>query len=248
MTKVIVTGANGQVGEGLIPRLRKEYDVIATDIEKPEYESVKNEILDITKEDDLDRFSDADVLVHLAADSKVEADWNSVLENNIEGVKKTLEAAKENNVEQVIVASSNHSVGMWEEKEEDLYSQDNDLMVHPREDEFRPDSYYGVSKVFGEALSKFFSEKHGLNIACIRIGNIIENDQIPDTDRDEAVWMSNQDFYRLVKCIIDEGVEYDIFFGVSDNQRRFWSLENAEAIGFKPQDKGEERRKELYRD
>lgn len=248
MTKVIVTGANGQVGEGLIPLLRKEYDVIATDIEKPEYEDIQNEVLNITKENDLDRFSDADVLVHLAADSKVEADWNSVLENNIEGVKKTLEAAKKYNVEQVIVASSNHAVGMWEEKEEDLYSQDNDLMVHPREDEFRPDSYYGVSKVFGEALSKFFSEKHGLNIACVRIGNIIENDQIPDTDRDEAVWMSNQDFYRLVKCIIEEGVKYDIFFGVSDNQRRFWSLENTEAIGFKPQDKGEERRKELYRD
>lgn len=247
--KVHVTGAGGQVGEGLVPRLAEQFDVVASDQTLPTFETVKTTEVDIGDPSALRAaFSQSDAVVHLAGESSVDADWERVVELNMSGTKRILEAAVEADVDTVVLASSNHAVGLWEETVgEALYAKNGDISIHPREDEVRPDSYYGVSKIAVEALGRYFAETTSLSVICLRIGNVIENDMIPDTDRDAGMWLSNDDAAQLVEKSIISDVDFEVFFGVSENDRRFYSLENANRrIGYTPQDNGTQRRNTLH--
>lgn len=249
MKRVVITGAGGQIGHGLIPRLSETFEVLATDIKPLDFENSETERLDVLDSEELrNKFKDADSVVHLAGESKVDAGWVQVLEKNIIATKQVLKAAVDEGIDTVVLASSNHVVGQWEKDVgEALYSRDSDISVHPHEDEVRPDSYYGVSKITVEALGKYFAETTDLSVVCIRIGNVIEEDKIPDTDRDAAMWLSNDDMAQLVRKSINSDVKFDIFFGVSGNERRFYSLENAnKRIGYAPSHDGSCRRSELY--
>ena len=63
-----------------------------------------------------------------------------------------------NNVKRIIFASSNHAVGFYRLPNE----IDNNVLP-------RPDTLYGVTKVFGEALGRFYADKYKLSVACLRI-------------------------------------------------------------------------------
>ena len=69
------------------------------------------------------------------------------------------EAARRAGVPRVVFASSNHAVGFHP-------------AVDPVPDDLppRPDTYYGVSKVAGEALGSLFHDRYGLDVVCLRIG------------------------------------------------------------------------------
>jgi NAD+ dependent glucose-6-phosphate dehydrogenase len=116
----------------------------------------------------------------------------------------------------------------------------------------RPDSLYGVSKAYGEALGRYYSEQHGLRVFCLRIGAVEEHDDparpldypLVDLDEDErrermaAIWLSRRDCASLVgRCLEVEDVSWALVYGVSGNPRRFWDLEHARALlGWEPQD------------
>src|SRR5258707_11240541 len=102
--------------------------------------------------------ADIECGVHLAGAS-VESPWDRVLPLNIEGCYKTFEAARRQGVKRVIFASSNHAVG-FHRRERFI---DNTVLP-------RPDTRYGVSKVFGEAVGRLYAHKYGLSVACLRIG------------------------------------------------------------------------------
>ena len=118
--------------------------------------------------------------------------------------------------------------------------------------EIRPDSLYGVSKAFGEALGRFYSERHGLRVFCLRIGAVRANDDptVPsenpllDLDaegrrnRMRAVWLSRRDCAELIaRCLEVDDVPWAIVYGVSGNPRRFWDLTHArDLLGWEPQD------------
>jgi uronate dehydrogenase len=105
-----------------------------------------------------------DAVVHLAGDPRVQAPWESILANNIVGLRNTFEAARLAGVRKVVFASSNHATGVYEQR--GVYTRP-DMPV-------RPDSYYGVSKAFGEALGAHFSDEFGMSIICLRIGSFQE--------------------------------------------------------------------------
>ncbi|MFB6160433.1 MAG: NAD-dependent epimerase/dehydratase family protein, partial [Haloferacaceae archaeon] len=87
------------------------------------------------------------------------ADWGPILENNVVGTYNVLEAAAREGVEDVVFASSIHTVGLYEnDLAPDLYDPDFDRPVVRHDDPVRPDSFYGVSKVFGEALGRLYVE------------------------------------------------------------------------------------------
>jgi len=84
------------------------------------------------------------------------------------------------------------------------------------ESPYRPDSLYGVWKAFGETLGRYYSDNHGLQVTCVRIGSITQADNprdpsvaqssgwLPLTEvqryaRYAATWMSQRDFARLVR-------------------------------------------------
>jgi len=212
-------------------------------------------------------FEGQDAAVHWAADSSVSAPWDSVLENNIVGTYNVLEAAREAAVESVVFASTNHVMGMWEtEGAPDIYELDSEVMVD-HTDPVRPDSFYGTSKAFGEHLGRYYVENHDYpkRFYALRICNVadaahdhpyagveeavasgdLERDSeeyVRRLHRKKAMWHSRRDLAHQVDCCLrDDTVEFDVFYGVSDNDRRWFDIDHArETIGYDPRDNGEE--------
>ena len=190
--------------------------------------------------------------MHLAGTASLEAVWDDVLQNNIVGTYNVFEAAREAGVSRVVYASSNHVVGMYEvDGAPSIYDPD-DERSYDETTEIRPDSLYGVSKAYGEALGRLYMEQHGLQVFCLRIGAVRAHDDPTDAaavplieldaggqrNRLRAVWLSRRDCAELIaRCLEVEDVPWAIVYGVSANSRRFWDLEHArELLGWEPQD------------
>jgi nucleoside-diphosphate-sugar epimerase len=191
-------------------------------------------------------FAGADAVVHLAADADVDATWDEVLPANVIGAYHAFEAARRAGVRRVVFASSNHAMGM--------YMWDDDRFAHaahPAEvttdAPVRPDSLYGASKAWGEALGRFYAERHGLEVVCLRIGAVTDDDTPPEpTARTEPpnvalrvprMWLSHRDCVSLIEASLTADVRFAIVNGVSDNAGRWFSLdEGRRLLGWEPRD------------
>ncbi|WP_267641053.1 NAD-dependent epimerase/dehydratase family protein [Haloarchaeobius amylolyticus] len=263
---VLVTGAFGRVGTALIEHLDDEYSFRYFDrADAPGYDPVVGDVNDY--EAFAPAFEGQDAVVHLAAAAAVDSDWNDVLESNLIGVRNCLRAAREHEVETVVFASSNHVVGMYEEEHApDLYEPDHPLTLDHTAP-VRPDSYYGTSKVWGEALCRYFVENfeypkqaYQLRICSVRYpeydhpyGDAERGVDDGRWDRDspeyreavarlKATWQSRRDIADLVRCCLDDDeVTFDIFYGVSDNSRRWFDIDHARSVvGYEPEDSADE--------
>ena len=102
----------------------------------------------------------------------------------------------------------------------------------------RPDTLYGVSKAFGEALARYYVDRYGFEVACLRIGTFTET---PDHVRTLSTWLSPGDAARLVDAALRApDLGYAVVWGISNNTRRTWSLEAGFALGYRPQDDAED--------
>lgn len=128
----------------------------------------------------------------------------------------------------MIFASSNHAVGF----------APRDCFPVPDYAFPVPDSYYGVSKVAGEALAAMYSHRHGIDAISVGILSCYER---PQTPRMLSTWLSPDDAGRLFEaCLTVQSPGCRVIFGVSANSRGGWvSLDEARAIGYKPQDDAE---------
>jgi uronate dehydrogenase len=170
-----------------------------------------------------------DACVHLAA-IPVEAPFDQILHSNLEGAWTVFEAARLEGCGRIVFASSNHATGYYPVTRR----------VSPA-DPVRPDTYYGVSKVFGEALGSLYHDKFGLRVACIRIGSALPK---PQDERNLSTWLSPGDLGRLVTaCLTSPDLGFAIVYGVSNNRRGWWDLEPGRRLGYEPQDDSE-----IYKD
>ena len=173
-----------------------------------------------------------DAVVHLAGDPEVSATWESVLEKNIQGVYCTYEACKNAGVKRVVFASTNHVTGFYEQ--EGMYTTP--------EMPVRPDSLYGASKAFGESLGRYYVDRYGLEVVCLRIGSFQPDSAVVErrSDRILSTWLSHRDCVHLVQRSIEADVRYGIYYGISGNTRAYWDLQNArQELGYTPQDNSE---------
>jgi len=280
--RILVTGASGTVGDAILDQLsdKDEYEFTPLDVEDhPERETV---VADVTDLDDLrGHFDGYDAVIHLAALVDLSGSWDDILQTNIVGTNNVLQAAAEAEVEKFVFASSIHTVGMYEvELAPDLYDPDYDHTV-TRETQVRPDSFYGLSKVFGEAAGRLFVEsqanplgeihptyvtnrwEYPTSFYSLRIKTVLR-DEYNDpyglaemgvdegwwerdsdeyeliADRLKCTWLSHRDLGQLVdRCLQDDTVEYDVFWGVSDNDGTWVDLEHTrDVLGYEPQDNG----------
>jgi uronate dehydrogenase len=149
-----------------------------------------------------------------------------ILRANIIGCYNLFEAARRNGVKRVLFASSNHATGFYKRDEK------IDHRVYPK-----PDSRYGVSKAFGEQIGSLCADKYGMEVFCMRIGNVTV---APPDKRRLSNWISPRDFARLVSVGIDHpNISFEIVYGVSDNKRSWYDNANAHRLGYQPQDDAE---------
>lgn len=230
MTRVLITGAAGHIGRALRAGLRGQYQLRLADIAAQAPAGDDEEIVstDITRLADLvPAMQGVDVVVHLAGIPD-EDSWEKIRDINIDGCYNVFEAARQAGVKRVIFASSNHAVGFHR----------RDRMIDDTV-ALRPDSRYGVSKVFGEALGRLYADKHGMSVACLRIGSF-RADDTPTMPRHLFTWISHRDMVQLTKrCIDYPDYHFVIAYGVSNNARNRWSNANARFLGYEPEDDAE---------
>jgi uronate dehydrogenase len=167
-----------------------------------------------------------DVLVHMAGTS-VERPLLEIVQNNLVALHEVYEGARRQGVRRVVFASSNHAFGM--------HAVDSKLEQGAS---YRPDGFYGLSKMWGEGLARLYWDKHGIESVCLRIGSA---EKVPANRRHLSTWLGPEDLIRMIECSIDApDVGYAEVWGISNNQRAYWDVSQANAIGYRPRQNAEE--------
>ena len=191
--------------------------------------------------------------------------WTEAHRKNLKLHANAIEAAVDAGVDSIIYASSNHAVGMYEVlNAPEVYYPDSDLMVDHTVAP-RPDSMYGTEKVYAEGLGRLAADAHGVQFYALRICAVRDpeydhpygdaeagvargeferhsDEYDQQVARLKAMWQSRRDHAHMVEqCLQDETVDFDVFYGVSDNDRRWFDIDHArEVLEYHPQDNGEE--------
>lgn len=224
MQRVLLTGASGGVGGRLRKLLPQHYPHLRlSDLNAPkdlraEEEFVAADLADMAQ---VERAVDGmDGIIHMGAYS-VEGPWETILQSNIAGTYNLFEAARRKGVKRIVFASSNHVVGFYPRTQR--VTTDVTAL---------PDTRYGVSKACGEAIGALYAYKYGLEVLCLRIGNV---DETPRDVRKLSIWLKPEDLVQLIRIGLEHpDLRYEIFYGMSDNARGWWDNSTAYRYGYKP--------------
>src|ERR1700745_4045277 len=186
MQTVLITGAAGGIGTRLCQLLKGVYpNIRLSDVRRPADLAAEETFVqaDLANMAEVDKaVAGVEGIVHLGGFS-VEGRGDTILQSNIIGCYNLFEAARRHRVERVVFASSNHAVG--------FYPRRRRIGVDAA---VRPDSRYGGSRAFGEALGGVYAFKYGLRVTCIRIGNFGD---VPVDRRRLSIWLAPQDPVQL---------------------------------------------------
>ena len=183
--KIAVTGSEGTIGKRLCEDLASDHKFVRIDLQGADinadvrdFEAMRNAL------------AGCDAVIHLAGTVAVDAAWEDVYGTNIGGTYNVYEAARQNGVSRIIFASSNHAVGMNEVKNAPQIYEPGFGRVVAADDPYCPDGLYGVWKAFGEVLGRYYSDKYGMRVACVRIGSITsEDDPKHESVRESSGWL-----------------------------------------------------------
>ncbi|HSW25019.1 MAG TPA: NAD(P)-dependent oxidoreductase [Burkholderiaceae bacterium] len=233
--RLLLTGAAGGLGRVLRPRLKRLCSTLrVSDTAELGDAAAGEEVRPAALEDRhavLALLDGVDAVVHLGGVSTEQA-WDPILAANVTGVVNLYEAARKHQVKRIVFASSNHVTG--------FYRQDE--VISPR-DPVRADGAYGLSKAWGENVSRFYFDRYGIETACLRIGSSFPE---PKDRRMLATWLSYDDLDRLVTaCLTTPVLGHAIVYGMSDNSNVWWDNTSARHIGFRAQDSSEKFRTAL---
>ena len=228
--RLLLTGAAGNLGRQLRGALAQWADVVRLSDIAPMGEAAAHEehvVLDLADRAAVDALLEGvDAVVHLGGIS-TDARFDDLLEANIRGVYNLYAAAQKHGVNRVLFASSNHAIGFHPT-----------TSVLDADSPLRPDSLYGVTKCFGESLSRYYFDRFGLETVCMRIGSSFE---APKNPRMLVTYLSYRDFIELVRCsLFTNRVGHAIVYGVSNNRVLWWDNSKAAFLGYRPQDSSAE--------
>jgi uronate dehydrogenase len=225
--RLLLTGGAGNLGRQLRGALAKWADVVrVTDIASLGEPAAHEEtsVVDLAdREAVMQLVAGVDAIVHLGGIS-IDAPFDDLLGANIAGTYNLYEAARKHGVRRIVFASSNHVIGFHPVTE-----------VIDADAPQRPDSLYGVTKCFGEALSRYYYDRFGIETVCMRIGSSFEE---PKNPRMLVTYLSYRDFIELVRCsLFTNRVGHVVVYGASDNPIKWWDNTKAAFLGFNPRDR-----------
>jgi uronate dehydrogenase len=223
LQSVLLTGAGGDVGGRITPLLKAIYPgLVLSDMKPlPNGHGLPFRQAEMSNMAEVQAaVAGMDGIIHLGGFS-VEGPWETILNANIIGGHNLFEAARLAGVKRIIFASSNHAAGFYPREE-----------TIPAEAPPLPDSRYGVSKAFGEALGAMYAMKHGIGVTSLRIGNVGEK---PLDVRRLSIMLHPEDLVQLIRIGLEHpDIVNEVFYGVSGNTRSWYDNTRAEAYGYKP--------------
>jgi nucleoside-diphosphate-sugar epimerase len=174
--KILVTGANGQIGKVLTKKLRDIYgqdQVLASDIVLNNHKNEPYVFLDILNQTRLHEIVEDHQITqiyHLAAILSASGEWNPLKTWNINlnGLLSILNLAKEKKLNKVFFPSTIAVFGNTTPKKA---TAQNVPMV--------PETVYGISKVAGELWCQYFNKKYAVDVRSLRYPGIIGYQSIP---------------------------------------------------------------------
>lgn len=241
LQKILITGAAGRIGQKLAKHLEGRYELILCD-QKTTAENASPPILTIDTSDFaafnqvFKQHSDIHTVIHLAADPRTTAVWESLLPNNIVGAYNVFEAAQQANVKRILFASSINAV--------DGYEQDVQVKTSMP---VAPANLYGATKAWGEALGRFYADYKDMQVHCLRIGWVVEHDdERIQIAPHELLHMttSYRDLLHFFDACIDSKLNFAVWHVTSDNYPNRLDISDSKAeLSYQPQDDGFELRK-----
>ncbi len=227
---LLITGGMGQIGRKLRRQMsaRFEHVRILDRVDRGDLaaneEIVLGDIADLAAVDAA--MAGVDGVIHMAGINH-DAEFETILQSNVVGIWNIYDSARRHGVGRIVNGSSNHAVGFYPRH------QRIDATVLPR-----PDSCYGLSKCWGEAVGALHADKYGIASLHVRIGNAAE---VPGNARSLRLWISARDLAQL--CMI--GLEHPdihntIVYGVSANSGSWYDNGEAERLGYSPWDSADD--------
>ena len=230
MPRILMTGAAGGIGTRLRQLLPPIYpDLLLSDRNAPA-DLAKNEKFTAAELSDLAQVEaiceGIDGILHFGGFA-VEGPWDTILQSNIIGCYNLFEAARKKGVKRIVFASSNHAIGFYPR----YHKIGPDVTP-------RPDSRYGVSKVFGEAIGALYADKYGIAVTFLRIGNFGD---MPLDQRRLSIWLKPEDMVQLCRIGLEHpDVHFEILYGASFNERSWWDNSRAYELGYRPEGRAED--------
>jgi NAD+ dependent glucose-6-phosphate dehydrogenase len=264
--KILITGANGRIGRILRDdltdhrlRLLTRSPIEPAELGESGGEPIESHAGDIADAEAIGpAFAGVDAVIHLAAASAVKSAWEDVVSANLVGARNVLECARRAGAGRLVYASTTHTVAGHERAAAPQLYELDATTTFGVEVEPRPDSLYGASKAFGEALGHWYSDAHGLRVISLRIGYVsgTPDDQFESPHQGEeeldlaeltmrkrmrAIWLSHRDCAQIFRRALESDLRWAVVYATSDNPRQIWDLEPARRLlGFAPQDRAPE--------
>lgn len=250
MAKILITGMSGLIGTAFAKQIDSQHTITA--LNRSAIKGTPTTQADISDYAAIrPAFDGIDTVVHLAAKAGDQFTWEELLGTNIEGTRNVFEAASDAKCKRVIFASSGATVSGWESVEPYKAISSGDYGAAPKTWNAikvnappRPAGVYGSTKVWGEALGRYYSDAKDLSILNVRLGYVNAEDK-PIGPRAYSVWCSQRDITHALTLSInvDENIRFETFFVNSNNKWGYRDLEHTrDILGFIPQDKAEDYR------
>nr|WP_321524758.1 NAD(P)-dependent oxidoreductase [uncultured Cohaesibacter sp.] len=238
MRRILLTGATGMVGTVLADLVPREGEVWRLSDVRPILQTAGGAFEVMTGDLADPAFAmalckDVDAIIHMAAVAR-EKGWDELIGPNLVGSINLWQAAVANRVDRIIYGSSNHAQGMYPVG-----------MTVKAGDGYRPDSRYGLTKMFGEGLARLHADKNGVKAFVIRIGSFLPR---PTSERHLRMWISHRDMGALVRLGLEADYHCETVFGISANSRACYDNSRAYALGYRPQDNAERYAGEVTRE
>ncbi|MDP9351998.1 MAG: NAD(P)-dependent oxidoreductase, partial [Chloroflexota bacterium] len=242
---VVVTGATGYIAGQLLPAFRERYDLRLLDVKREDRDGNVVDGLEVVDLLEADRsslepfFRGADAVVHIgyarpdSTDAPAQYDGER---RNVDMMQTVYQLALGLDVPRVVAASTNQAAKWYEQP----YYQGLRDRVGP-EDYPRPDNFYGWAKAAYESLGFLYAcGTLGRKLQVVQVRIVVPRevdvekfvDQPPERYvRDLAGYISPRDLQQLFTKSIETpdiedeyGIPFHIFYGVSNNARKFWSI------------------------